>query len=43
VESNREGRFCARSMELPRLVDAVEPRFQLDAAHERGKHRKDVG
>ena len=29
-------------MELPRLVEIVEARFQLDPAHERGQLLKDV-
>jgi hypothetical protein len=42
VESNREGWFCTRSIELPRLVEIVEARFQLDPAHERGQLLKNV-
>jgi hypothetical protein len=30
-------------MELPRLVEIVQPRFQLDPAHERGQLLNDVG
>ncbi len=43
MESNREGRFCPRSMALPRLVGVVEAQFQLDPAHERGQLPKDDG
>ena len=42
MESNREGWFCTRSIELPRLVEIVEARFQLDPAHERGQLLKNV-
>jgi hypothetical protein len=43
VDSNPNGRFFARSTELPRLVDAVEPWLQIDPAHERGQLLKDDG
>jgi hypothetical protein len=42
VESNREGWFCTRSIELPRLVEIVEAWFQLDPTHERGQLLKEV-
>jgi hypothetical protein len=38
-----ESGFCTRSMELPRLVEVVEARFQLDPAHERGQVLKHDG
>ena len=38
-----ESGFCPRSMALPRLVEVVEARFQLDPAHERGQLLKDDG
>jgi hypothetical protein len=42
-ESNPKGRFCARSIELPLLVEVVEAQFQLGPAHERGQLPKDDG
>jgi hypothetical protein len=38
-----ESGFCTPSMELPRLVEVVEARFQLDPAHERGQVLKHDG
>jgi hypothetical protein len=35
--------FCARSIELPWLVEVVEAQFQLGPAHERGQLPKDDG
>ena len=43
MESNREGWFCTRSIELPRGLSKLwRLVFQLDPTHERGQLLKDV-